>query len=165
MVQKQPPRQLSKLSVLFFQEQPFYNFPGGFFCSSNRPYYLIEQILILPEIIICSLNTYEFSRSLYFLIYQIFIFQEALCLLPGRYPRRTDICVNSSRWCFWWFCELNQLLKIMHIFVFSFVVSGSSCGRWFRGGNLTQILKLKDKAFFLLYTKVCLFCDFYSSLI
>ena len=27
--QTQPPRQFSKISVLFFQEQPFYNFPGG----------------------------------------------------------------------------------------------------------------------------------------
>ena len=34
--QKQPPRQFSKISVLFFQEQPFYNFPGGSICSSNR---------------------------------------------------------------------------------------------------------------------------------
>ena len=34
--QKQPPRQFLKISVLFFQEQPFYNFPGGSICSSNR---------------------------------------------------------------------------------------------------------------------------------
>ena len=34
--QKQPPKQFSKISVLFFQEQPFYNFPGRLICSSNR---------------------------------------------------------------------------------------------------------------------------------
>ena len=79
----------------FFQEQPFYNFPGGsictsnhrhkfsrrvyrtdmFFqegsiCSSNRTCYLIEQILIFPETLIYFLNTYKFSRRLYFLIEQ-----------------------------------------------------------------------------------------------
>ena len=44
---------------------------------SKRPYYSInEQILIFSE---KSSNTYEFSRSLYFLIEHIFIFQEALC--------------------------------------------------------------------------------------
>ena len=35
-LQKQPPKQFLKISVLFFQEQPFYNFPGGFICFSNR---------------------------------------------------------------------------------------------------------------------------------
>ena len=36
IIQNQPPRQFSKISVLIFQEQPFYNFPGGSICSSNR---------------------------------------------------------------------------------------------------------------------------------
>ena len=53
-------------------------FQRGSICSSNRPYYLIEQILIFPETLILSSNTYEFSRSLYFLIQQILIFQKAL---------------------------------------------------------------------------------------
>ena len=53
-------------------------FQGSSICSSNRPYYLIEQVLIFPENLIKSSNTYEFSRSLYFFIEQIFIFQEAL---------------------------------------------------------------------------------------
>ena len=35
MIQNQPPRQFFKLSVLFFQEQPFYNFPGESICSSS----------------------------------------------------------------------------------------------------------------------------------
>ena len=33
---KKPSRRFYKISVLFFQEQPFYNFPGGSICSSNR---------------------------------------------------------------------------------------------------------------------------------
>ena len=36
LLSKQPPRQFLKISVLFFQEQPFYNIPGGSICSSNR---------------------------------------------------------------------------------------------------------------------------------
>ena len=55
--QKQPPRQFSKISVLFFQEQPFYNFPGGSICSSNR---------------------HEFSRRVYMFFKQTRIFQEGL---------------------------------------------------------------------------------------
>ena len=54
-IQKQPPRQFSKISVLFFQEQPFYNFPGGSICSSNR---------------------HEFSRRVYMFFEQTQIFQE-----------------------------------------------------------------------------------------
>ena len=38
-------------------------FQGGSICSSNTPYYLIEQILIFPETLIYTSNTYEFSRS------------------------------------------------------------------------------------------------------
>ena len=41
----------------FFQEQPFYNFPGGFICSSNR---------------------HEFSRRVYMFFEQTRIFQEGL---------------------------------------------------------------------------------------
>ena len=68
--QKQPPRQFSKISVLFsrsnlfiiFQEVPFVprtdmNFPGGSICSSNR---------------------HEFSRSVYMFFEQTRIFQEGL---------------------------------------------------------------------------------------
>ena len=86
------PRQFFKIFVLFFQEQPFYNFPEGSICSLNRhrrffqeglyyvlrtdkfsrrvllnrhvffqrgsvhrtdrPYYLIKQILVFPVTII-----------------------------------------------------------------------------------------------------------------
>ena len=48
-------------------------FQGGSICSSIRPYYFIEQIL---ETLIQLPRTH--TRSLYFLIEQIFIFQEAL---------------------------------------------------------------------------------------
>ena len=122
-------RQFSKISVLFFQEQPFIifqegpfvprtdrNFPGESICSSNRHefsrrvymffeqtrifqeglskrhvfsrrfYLFVEQTLLShrtdtnfprnPYLVLS--NTYEISRSLYFLIEQILIFQEAL---------------------------------------------------------------------------------------
>ena len=62
--QKQPPRQFSKISVLFFQEQPFYNFPEGSICSSNR---------------------HEFSRRVHLFVEQTWIFQE------GLYVLRTDM--------------------------------------------------------------------------
>ena len=61
--QKQPPRQFSKISVLFFQEQPFYNFPGGSICSSNR---------------------HKFSKRFHLFVEQTWIFQE------GLYVLRTD---------------------------------------------------------------------------
>ena len=95
-----------KISFLFRQEQPFYNFPG---CSSyihffsSRVYMFFEQTRIFQEGLsnrhvfqgrsICSSNipyyliehfpnnTYEFFRNLYFLIEQVFIFQEALSRL------------------------------------------------------------------------------------
>ena len=89
---------------VFFQE--------SFICSSNRPYY---QILIFPETLIYTSNTYEFSRSLYILIEQLFIFQEALSdTLYSRRPlcleqigifqegttRRTDILIIGLGGCF-----------------------------------------------------------------
>ena len=55
--QKQPPRQFSKISVLFLQEQPFYNFPsvrwkdmnfpGGSICSSNRHEFSKDRLYVL----------------------------------------------------------------------------------------------------------------------
>ena len=103
----EPPRWFFKISVLFFQEQPFYNFPGGsicvylfvkqtcflqaggsimFFeltqifqkCLSNRHVFSKMVYLFVEQTLIISSNTYKFSRSLYFLIEQILIFQEAL---------------------------------------------------------------------------------------
>ena len=107
--------QFSKISVFFsrsnffiiFQEGPFVpqtdmNFPGGFICSSNkhefsrrvyqsislsnRPYYVIKQILNFPRNPYLEFsNTCEFSRSLYFLIKQILIFQEPLISFSNTY--------------------------------------------------------------------------------
>ena len=67
-------------------------FPGGSICSSNRPYYLIEKILIFPEtLIIFSPRTHtNFPRASYFLIEQISIFQELL------FSHRTDINLPVS---------------------------------------------------------------------
>ena len=56
--QKQPPRRFFKISVLFFQELPFYNFPGGSICSSNRH-------VFFPGGSLCSSNRHEFSRRAY----------------------------------------------------------------------------------------------------
>ena len=93
--QKQPPRQFSKISVLFFQEQPFYNFPGGYICSSNR---------------------HEFSRRVNLFVEQTHIFQEGLYVLRAdtNFPgglfektcffqevlsvRRTDLIISSNRY-------------------------------------------------------------------
>ena len=72
--QKQPPRLFSKISVLFFQEQPFYNFPGGS---------------------ICSLNRHEFSRRVYMFFEQTQIFQEGL-LKRHDFLRRSYLFVEQT---------------------------------------------------------------------
>ena len=66
-------------------------------CSSNTchiprvpVYFSLKHIINFQKALTCSSNTYEFSRSFYFLIEQISIFQEALCHrknrhFPGRY--------------------------------------------------------------------------------
>ena len=100
-LQKQPPRQFSKISVLFFQEQPFYNFPGGSICSSNRHefskrvFMFFEQTQIFQEGLskrhvfqggsICSSNSLlshrtdtNFPRNPYLHLEHIRIFQEPL---------------------------------------------------------------------------------------
>ena len=84
LIQKQPSRRYFKISVLFFQEQPFYNFPGesiyslkrhvfsrkqtcffqgSFICSSNRPYYFIEQILISQKPLFSPRTHTNFPRA------------------------------------------------------------------------------------------------------
>ena len=88
---KQPPRQFSKISVLFFQEHLFLEF-------SRRLNVFTEQILIFQEgmsvrrtdtifpgaLFMCSPNRYRFSRSTVLATEQIPIFQEHL------YSHRTD---------------------------------------------------------------------------
>ena len=68
--QKQPLRQFFKISVLFFQEQPFYNFPGGYICPLNRHVFfqkglsICQRDMFFPgeSIILCSSNRHKFSR-------------------------------------------------------------------------------------------------------
>ena len=64
--QKQPPRWFFKKSVLFFQEQPFYNFPEGFICSLNR-HVFFEQTQIFQESLS---NRHLFSRRVYLFVKQ-----------------------------------------------------------------------------------------------
>ena len=151
LFQKQPPRQFSKISVLFFQEQPFYNFPGGSICSSNRHEFsrrLIEKTCFFKEdLSVCrtdlfiSSNTYEFSRSLYFVIEHlqfsrrpylvlehIPIFQETPMPrthrhFPGRYPISNRYFVNRSRWLLSLFkCYKNSLEYIYGMFLFFIII-------------------------------------------
>ena len=109
-------------------------FPGGSKCSSNRHEFFrrvyradIRRVyLFFEQTILCHrtdtnfprnlyLDTYEFSRTLYFLIEQIFIFQEAISSprthyfletpmprtnrhFPGRYPSSNRYFINRSLW-------------------------------------------------------------------
>ena len=104
-------RRVYRTYICFFKEKLYVH------RTSNRPYHLIEQILIFPETLNFS-NTYEFSRILYFLTKQISIFQEALPShrthiifqetpmprtdrhFPGRYPPSNRYFVIRSRWLF-----------------------------------------------------------------
>ena len=79
--QKQPPRQFSKLSVLFFQEQPFYNFLGGFICSSNRHEFFQKGLYVLR-------TDTNFPGGL---IEKICFFKEVLSV------RRTDLIISSNQ--------------------------------------------------------------------
>ena len=109
MIQKQPPRQFSKYLFFFFQEQPFYNFPGGSICSSNRHEFSRRFIL-------CSSNRHQFSRRAirktfserfylfvepYYLIGQIIISRRPYLVLEHEgTPSRTDISLIGLGGCF-----------------------------------------------------------------
>ena len=70
--QKQQPRRFFKISVLFFQEQPLYNFPGRSICSLNRHKFsrrVFQTGMLFQRRVICSLN------RPYYLIEQIKIFR------------------------------------------------------------------------------------------
>ena len=111
--QKQQSRRFFKLSVLFFQDQPFTIFQEGlsvrrtdiffYLHSSNRPHYLIEQIQFskkplfrlrthtnFPGASIFSSNRYQFSRSL--------IFSSNTYYFPGDPYALNRYFVNRSRW-------------------------------------------------------------------
>ena len=97
-----------------------------FFKEGIRPYYLIEQILISPEALISS---YEFSRSLYFLIEQIFIFKVDLSSpqthiifqethmpridrdFPGRYPPPLPLGQSEYNK-FYLFLDINSKIRL-----------------------------------------------------
>ena len=59
-----PGRTVSSSNTCHFPEVPFY--------------FSLEHILQYQKAVTCSLNTYEISRTLFFLIEQISIFQEDL---------------------------------------------------------------------------------------
>ena len=93
-VQKQPPRQYFKISVLIFQEIYLFVkqtsfFPGSSICSSNRHVFFQEVLsvrqtdIFFPGGSIFSLNGHDFSRRVYLFVEQTF------------YLHRTDI--NLSR--------------------------------------------------------------------
>ena len=84
-IQKQPPRQFFKISVLFFQEKPFYNFPGGSICSPNRHAFFKEVLSVRRTDLISHRIDTHFPRNPYLVLEHIRIFQEPL------FPRRTDI--------------------------------------------------------------------------
>ena len=50
---------------------------GGYICSSNRPYYLIEQILIFLETLILILEHIRIFQEPLFSHRTVLIFQEA----------------------------------------------------------------------------------------
>ena len=87
--QKQPPRRFSKISVLFFQEQPFYN--HNFHIFQEGPF-------------IWSSNRHEFSRRVYKFFEQTQIFQEGLSKKHVFLRRfylsvcRTDLIISSNRY-------------------------------------------------------------------
>ena len=97
--QKQPPRQFSKISVLFFQEHLFLDF-------SRRPYVFTEKILIFQEDIFFRRTDRTFQETSFLLVKQIVIFQETSFLLveqitifqKGIFFRRTDT-VFSRKLC------------------------------------------------------------------
>ena len=64
-----------KISV-FFQEQPFYSFPGGSICLSNRH-------VFFPGGSTCSSNRHEFSRKVYRT--DLFFQEGSICLLSRPY--------------------------------------------------------------------------------
>ena len=94
-LQKQPPRQFSKISVLFFQEQPFYNFPGGYICSSNRHEFsrrvnlFVEQTRIFQEGLYVLRTDTNFQGGLF---EKTCFFKEVLSV------RRTDLIISSNRY-------------------------------------------------------------------
>ena len=116
--------EFSRRVYLFFEQtRIFQEGYSKWHVFSRRFYLFVEQTLLshrtdtnFPRNPYLVLDTYSFSRSLYFIIEQILIFQEALSSLrthtyfqetpmprthrhfPGRYPLSNRYFVNRSRW-------------------------------------------------------------------
>ena len=94
--QKQPPRQFSKISVLFFQEQHFYNFPA------RSLYFFIEQILFFQEALSSPRTPTIFQETLSsprtHTIFQEPPMARTHRYFPGRYPLSNRYFANRSRW-------------------------------------------------------------------
>ena len=116
------------MSVLFFQEEPFYNFSGGFYLFvdqtllsyrtdtnfSSNPYLVLEHICIFQGLLIFyrtytnfpgasvfSSNRYSFSRKPYLVLELILLSRRPLCLeqhFPETYPPSNRYFVYRSRW-------------------------------------------------------------------
>ena len=100
-IQKQPPRRFFKISVLFFQEQPFYNFPGGSICFSNRHEFFKRVYrtnmffqggshLFVEQTFLSHRTNTNFPRNPYLVLEDIRIFQEPL------FSHQTDIHFPGS---------------------------------------------------------------------
>ena len=128
-LQKQPPRRFFKISVLFFQEQPFYNIPGGgVYCSSKRHVFsgrvciFFEQTRIFQEGLS---NRHVFSRRVYMFFEQTQIFQEGLSnrhVFSRRvymFFEQTQIFVEglSNRQCL--LSTINLSIQAIHFLIFS----------------------------------------------
>ena len=95
MFQKQSPKRFFKISVLIFQEQPFYNLPGGSIIFFERacffPGDFIEQtfyfqgLSVREQSLLSQRTDTNFPRNPYLVLKHIRIFQEPL------FSHRTDI--------------------------------------------------------------------------
>ena len=113
--QEQPPRQFSKIFVLFsrsncfiiFQEGLFVlrtdmNFPGGIIEKKKKSFF--KEVLSVRRTDLISHRTdTNFPRHSYLVLEHIQIFQEPLCHrtdthFPGRYPSSNRYFINRSWW-------------------------------------------------------------------
>ena len=99
---------------MFFQE--------GSVCSSNRPYYLIEQILVFQEALSSPRTPTIFQETLSSprtnTIFQETPMPRTHRHFPGRYPLSNRYFVNRSRWLLSW-VEASKEFRIHHFCVFS----------------------------------------------
>ena len=133
-----------KLSVLFFKEQPFYNFPGGSIILSCIP--VLFKKFAVGGLIICSSNRHVFSRK----VYLLFVEQTLL-------SHQTD--TNFPR---------NTYLVLKHIFNFQEALSSPRTHIIFQEGTDILLLGLvaasKINSFmFLMYSVSVYICHFFGN--